>query len=203
MVKFILVVLVSLLSFSAQAVEGFGIQEGTEYKKTTVKIPTSHEKSVIELFVYNCIHCYNVEPSIYVWKQTKAPSVHFERVPAVFDNPNWIFMARVFYTAKLLGILDKSHMEYFHALHRDNKPLFDLDSIAKFHAQFGTTEQAFKDTFNSFMVDQKVRKAMQLTRASGITAVPAVVINGKYRTDVPMAGGIDALWEIVDTLVKR
>lgn len=194
---------VSIMSFSAQAFEAVGIQKGTEYQKVDAKINLPNQKSVMVLFGYHCPHCYSLEPSIHAWEQTKSSLIHFEQVPAVFNNPNWIFMARVFYTAKLLGILEESHIQYFHALHRDKKSLYDLGSIAKFHSQFGVTEKEFKDTFNSFMVEKKIGQAMKITQASGIDAVPAIVVNGKYRTDVPMAGGKDDLWKVVDTLVKR
>lgn len=187
---------------SDKAEEGFvGLMEGTEYKRTPqIQSIAPHKKKVVEVFGYTCPHCYNLEPSIHAWLKNKPEDVHFERMPAVFNNPNWIFMARVFYTAKELGVLDKSHKAYFDALHRDKKELFTPESIAKFFTQFGVKEEDFIKTFKGFKVDQLVRKAAKITQAYGVEGVPALVVNGKYLTDVPMAGGKKKLWSVVEEL---
>ena len=188
----------------AQAADTVGYQEGTEYRKTDMPIDIAPaKKSVIEIFGYHCPHCYHLEDSLEAWVKTKPADVNFEQVPAVFNSPNWIFMAKVFYTAKVLGVLEKSHRAYFDALHRDHKQLFDVDSIAKFFTQFGVKEQDFKDTFNSFKVEQLLRRAQDITARSGIDGVPAVVVNGKARTDVGMAGSRDKLWILVNHLTEQ
>ena len=129
--------------------------------------------------------------------------IHFERMPVVFNNPNWIFMARVFYTAQELGVLEQAHVEFFHALHRDKKELFSVEAIAKFFTQFGVTEADFTNTFKGFKVDQQVRRAAKLTRAYGVEGVPAVIVNGKYQTDVSMAGGKKQLWKVATELTNK
>lgn len=178
--------------------------EGTEYQKTDQIIDIAPaKKSVIEIFGYHCPHCYHLEPSLHVWQQNKSADVAFEQVPAVFSSPNWVFMGKVFYTAKNLGVLEKAHIAYFHALHRDKQNLFDINSIAQFFTQFGVKEQDFKDTFNSFAVEQQLRRAQDITARSGIDGVPAVIVNGKYRSDVGMAGSKDKLWTLVNTLTTQ
>lgn len=177
---------------------------GVEYKN--IPVPQSiapHKKQVIEVFGYTCPHCYNLEPSLHKWLDKKADDVHFERMPVVFNHPNWIFMARVFYTAKELGVLDKSHNAFFDALHRDKKELFTPEKIAQFFTQFGVKEDDFLSMFKGFKVDQLVRRAAKLTRDYGIEGVPSIVVNGKYLTDVPMAGSRDKMWQIVDDLSNK
>lgn len=163
---------------------------------------TKADKRVVEVFYYGCSHCYNLEPSLHDWLKTKPAAVAFERLPAVLNNPNWIFMAKVYYTAQELGIIEQSHLAFFHALHRDKQPLFNLEAIAKFHSQFGVTEKAFIDTFNGFMVDSQLRRASELTQAFGVDGVPSVIVNGSYLTDLPMnANKPDALWQTVNQLL--
>lgn len=202
-----LIGLISLLafnSFSAFAQNEFGLVQGVEYKLVPQPQKTApHPKKVVEIFGYTCPHCYHLEPSIHEWLKTKPDNVHFERMPAVFNSPNWVFMARLFYTAKEMNILEKSHNAFFHALHRDKKPLSSIESFAKFYSQFGVSEKDFIATFKSFKVDQAVRRAAKLTQSFGVEGVPAIVVNGKYITDVPMAGSRDKMWKVVDTLTNK
>jgi len=184
--------------------DGFGMMEGVEYKRIPqIQSIAPHKKKVVEVFGYTCPHCYHLEPSLHKWLETKPKDVHFERMPVVFNHPNWIFMARVFYTAKELGVLDRSHNEYFHALHRDKKELYSIEKIAEFFTQFGVKKQDFINTFKSFKVDQHLRKAAKVTKSYGVTGVPAVIVNGKYLTDVGSAGSRKALWEVVDKLTEQ
>ena len=192
-------------SFSAAKSEnGFGILEGVEYKRIPqMQSIAPHKKHVVEVFGYTCPNCYKLEPSLHKWLETKPADVHFERMPVVFNHPNWIFMARVFYTAKELGVLDKAHNEFFHALHRDKKPLHNPDIIGEFFTQFGVKKEDFVKTFKGFKVSQDIRRAAKITQAYGVEGVPAVIINGKYITDVPMASSREKMWKVVDQLIEK
>lgn len=183
---------------------GFGLMEGVEYKRIPqMQSIAPHKKHVVEVFGYTCPHCYNLEPSLHEWLKTKPKDVHFEQMPVVFNHPNWIFMARVFYTAKELDVLDKAHTEFFHALHRDKKELFTPEKIAQFFTQFGVTEDDFIKTFKGFKVTNEIKRAAKITQAYGVEGVPAVIVNGKYLTDVPMAGSRDKMWKVVDALTEK
>ena len=191
-------------SFSTLAAESFGLELGVEYKMIPQPQPIApYGKKVVEIFGYTCPHCYHLEPSLHNWLKTKADDVHFERMPVVFNHPNWIFMGRVFYTAQELGVLEQSHMPFFDALHRDKKELFTPEAIAKFFTQFGIKEEDFLATFKGFKVDQLVRKAATLTRSYGVEGVPALVVNGKYLTDVVMNGSRDKMWQSINQLANK
>ncbi|MBO1927388.1 thiol:disulfide interchange protein DsbA/DsbL [Thiomicrorhabdus sp. 6S2-11] len=180
------------------------LMTGVHYKVLKNPIPIAPaKKQVVEVFGYSCPHCYHLEDSLNQWLKSKPADVEFKRMPVVFNNPNWIFMARVFFTAQELGILDKSHEAFFHAIHRDKKPLFSVDALADFYAQFGVEKQTYKDMFASFTVDQHVRAAGKLTRQYEVEGVPALIVNGKYLTDVPMAGSRRALWDVVNQLTEK
>ena len=183
---------------------GFGLMEGTEYKRTPqLQSIAPYKKKVVEVFGYTCPHCYHLEPSIHEWLKTKPNDVHFERMPVVFNHPNWIFMARVYYTAVELGVIEQSHNAFFDGLHRDKKELFTVEKIAEFFTQFGVKEDDFIKTFKSFQVEQHLRKAAKLTKDYGVECVPAIIVNGKYLTDVPMAGSREKLWKVVDQLTEQ
>lgn len=186
----------------AQATE-FELIDGVQYKTLKKPIDTEGKKTVVEVFGYTCPHCYHLEPSIHEWLKTKSEDVQFERMPVVFNHPNWIFMARVFFTAKRLGVLEQSHSEFFHAIHRDKADVFTPEALAKFFTQFGIKEKDFLAMFKSFVVDGDIKKAAKLTRQYEVEGVPAVIVNGKYLTDVPLAKGKKEMWSVVDELVQK
>ena len=63
--------------------------------------------------------------------------------------------------------------------------------------------EAFDKTWKSFEVDQKLRVAQDLGRRYNIQGVPAVVVNGKYRTGGQEAGSYDAVPDVIDELIVR
>lgn len=192
---------VALNTSNTLASDDFGIVEGVHYKAVPKPHP-SQQKTVTEIFYYGCSHCYHLEPSIKAWLKTKPKNIKFEQVPAVLNNPNWIFMARVYYTAKNLGILKQFHSAYFDAIQRDRKPIFTLNALADFVAPMGVKKEDYVSMFKSFKVDQYVQKARQLTEDYGIEGVPAIIINGRYITDVPMATSRKKLWQVVNHLIQ-
>ena len=70
-------------------------------------------------------------------------------------------------------------------------------------AKHGISSEQFENAFNSFAVDAKVRRAVDLTQRYGIEGVPALVINGKYVTDGVMAHGNRGMFEVTDYLIKK
>ena len=100
-------------------------------------------------------------------------------------------------------MLDQVHEPIFRAMHDQNKRLDTEESLAKVFAAQGVSEDKFKQTFNSFFIDSKVRRAKALTKAYGIDGVPAIIVDGKYRTNGTLAGGQEQVMPVVDYLIDR
>jgi len=175
--------------------------EGVEYK--AVPHPHPKAKHVTEFFFYGCPHCYHLEPSLEAWLKRKPKEVTFERYPAVIDSPAWIFFARAFFTARNLGVLEQSHKALFDALHRDRLKLFSVEKLAAWYSQFGVDPKDYEEMFKSFKVDTQVQEARKLTQDFGIDGVPAIVVNGRWLTDVVMNGSRERLWQTVDWLLAH
>ncbi len=190
--------------FTLGAVAAGQPTEGVNYEliNPPVATATPGRIEVVELFWYGCPHCYHFEPVLASWLKTKPEDVAFRRLPAVFAN-NWVPHARAYFAAEALGQLDKLHKPLFDALHAQERPIFDEASLVAFAAEQGIPEQAFRDQYTDFSIDRKVREAMVATRDYGISGVPAVIVNGKYRTTVTMAGGQDELLKLIDYLVDK
>lgn len=194
-----------------QTTTAFAIDEGFEYNLVKPAMATADKTKVevVELFWYGCPHCYDFEPTLNKWLKKKPDNVNFIRVPAIFRE-SWAIHARAYYTAEALGILDKVHSLFFKALHKDRILLVDEKSIGAFFVSNGVTQEAFTQSWNSFVVQSRVKRAITLTRRSGITGVPAMLVNGKYRTSAkeaainnPGGAGHDDILRVVDALVKK
>lgn len=203
MIKKGLIYLIPLfLLFTSVQAEQF--DEGIEYVAIKQPVKTSNPDKVVvtELFWYGCPHCFRFEPYIERWKQNIPEGAVLEQVPSVL-NPRWTEHARTYYALEAMGVIEKVHPEIFKAIHLQNKRLNSLDTIAAFVAQQGVDEKQFREHFHSFPVDSKVRKGKQKERKYGHQGVPAVVVNGKYRTSASMAGSNARMISVIDYLVKK
>jgi len=200
-----LVVLTGLLLMQAMPATA-EFDEGIEYLLIKPPVPTSNSQKVevVEVFWYGCPHCYHFEPELEAWKKKLPANVEFIRLPGIFPNrPVWELHARAFYTAELLGVLEKTHKPLFDAIHKDKKKLFDEDSLANFYAQFGVDKKLFKETMQSFGMEMKVNRAKELTHRYGIDGVPTLIINGKYRTYASLTNGPAGMLKVTDFLIEK
>ncbi len=156
---------------------------------------------VIEFFWYGCPHCYSFEPSLKAWLKTKPENVEFIRIPAVF-NEQWGKHAKAYFTAEALGVLDKVHGDLFDGV-QAKKELETEDQLAKFFVEHGVKEAEFRETYNSFMVDTKMRQAPEIAAKYGIDGVPAIIVNGKYRTTGSLAGTQEKMIDVINELIKK
>ena len=183
-----------------------GFSEGVHYKALTPAQPTNvgpGKIEVVEVFWYACGHCFLIEPSLENWARKEKPAnVELVRVPAMW-NDLLKTHARVFYTAELLGKLPALHGEIYREINvRGNR----LDTPAKIEAFFtskGVSKQDFQKAFSSFAVETKLARAADLNKRYRITSTPTVVVNGRYVTDVQMAGSEAALFNVVNDLAAR
>jgi len=203
---FMMLLLSGMLSVSPVTVQARSIDEGIEYKTIIPAVPTDvgDKVEVVELFWYMCPHCFRAEPVVNAWGKTLPKNVVFKRVPAVFQ-PKWAFHARVFYTAKALDVVDKIHGPLLEAIHIHKKRINSVPAMAQFFKQYAGTDPAqFEAIFNSFGVDAMVRRAVDLSKRYQVEGVPAMIVNGKYRTDATLSGGThQTMMEVVQFLVDK
>lgn len=194
--------LFALLLLSPFASAGF--DEGIEYQTLANPQPTVNEDriEVLELFWYGCPHCYFLESDLHAWLEKKPDDVVFVRLPAVL-GPSWELLARAFYTAELLGVMDKVNTPIFERIHKDRKPVRNVADVKKIFMAHGVSEQDFDNTYKSFAVITKTNRAKQAARLYGVHGVPTLVVNGKYRTTAKLAGGNKQLLDVVDFLVQK
>ena len=179
-------------------------KEGSNYLRLSKPQPTSttDKIEVVELFWYGCSHCFDLEPHITEWLESKPEDVEFVRLPAIV-GPRWEPLAKAYYTAEVLGILDKTHPALFEAIHEKKQKFANEEQIKEFFVAQGVSAEDFKNAFNSFAVSVKVNNAKQMTRRYTITGVPTLVVNGKFSTSGKLAGGETGILKVVDYLVAQ
>lgn len=157
----------------------------------------SDKVEVLEYLWLGCPHCYALEPSMEEWEKTKPEYVHFVReAPAL--NPSWENHSRGFYAAQLLGIEQEFVAAMFEAIHEEKKPMRDKNKIAALAGTLGTDKDKFLSTMDSFAVEGKLNRARDMAIKSGISSVPSVIINGKYRTSTSISGGNEGVIEAIN-----
>jgi thiol:disulfide interchange protein DsbA len=178
--------------------------ESPGYETLSSPQPTQNPAKieVIEFFWYGCPHCYAFEPLLEKWVKSLPANVEFIRLPAAF-NEVWSKHAKAYYTAEALGVVDKVHADFFDAIQNKKEKLETEAELATFFAAHGVNESQFHEAYNSFAVDAKMRQAPLMASRYGITGVPAIIINGKYRTNGPLAGSHEKMIEVMDKLIKQ
>jgi len=186
-------------------------KEGTHFIRMVPTQPTvggADKIEVAEIFWYGCNHCYDFETYVNRWLEKKPANVRFVRIPAVW-NPLVKLHAQLYYTEEVLVKSEKiANPEQFRAAvfaeyHRRGNRMASESSIQKIFETHGVSAEDFQTTWNSFEVAQKLRVADDLSRRYTISSVPAVVVNGKYRTGAGEAGGYPKLMELIDELIAR
>jgi len=186
-------------------------KEGEHYVRMVPTQPTvggADKIEVAEFFWYGCGHCYDLEPFINEWAKNKDPGVRFVRIPATW-NALVKLHAQLYYTEEVLarnGILKDAEAfreTVFQEYHQRGNRMTSEAAIQKLFARFGVSEEDFNGTWNSFEVNQKLRVAADLMRRYSVSSVPAIVVNGKYRTSASDTGTYPRLMEAIDELTVR
>jgi len=199
--------LASLLLFQGVTHAASGGQPFEAYGHYVAVVPAQPTQDpakveVLELFWYGCPHCFHFEPYLKDWSAHKPEYVNFIRMPAVFRD-SWLPGARAYYTAQLLGVLDKVHGAIFDAMHVRHLPMSTKEEFMDLFASKGVSKEDFAKAWDSFTVQARVRRATMMTREYGITGVPSVIINGKYRASGSSAGSFENLIKVINTLVEQ
>jgi len=182
---------------------------GVNYRPLVPAQPTDAppgKVEVVEVFWYGCPHCYALDPYIESWRKTKPAYIEFRRVPVTWQ-PVHQSHARLFYTLEALGKEDAVHNAVFAEMHDKKNYMFmqgdEKETMAAqiaFAKAHGISEADFTNAWNSFTVQTSMQKADELVHRYHVDGVPLLVINGKYVTDVNMAGSQASVMSIVSDL---
>jgi thiol:disulfide interchange protein DsbA len=110
--------------------------------------------------------------------------------------------ARLFYTIEILG-KPELHNEAFREINVRGNRLDTPQKIEAFLTSRGVAQADFQKAYSGFAVESKLARAVDLNKRYRISSTPTVVVQGKYVTDVGMAGGEDQLFQLIGTLAAK
>jgi protein dithiol oxidoreductase (disulfide-forming) len=199
---------------SAAATSGTQWQDGVNYTRTVPAQPTSvpaGQVEVLEFFWYACPHCYALEPLVQTWLKSKPAYVTFIRVPVEW-NEGHRSLAHLFYALGAMGKLGDVHNEIFKEIQVNGDPLIgpDPNNAAaaervqlSFIKKLGLSDADFEKAYQDMNVQTAMQRADQLAERYRVNSVPMFVVNGKYTTDVTMAGGPEKLISLLSDLAAQ
>jgi thiol:disulfide interchange protein DsbA len=193
---------IQLAQVDLGAVEAAGFIEGRHYRRISPAQPTgtgADQIEVDEFFMYSCVHCYNLEPYVEAWLDTKPDYINFVRVPTTWDAYRRLH-AQAYYAAETLGIADEVTLPFFQEIHVSGNYLDSPDKLATFFGRFDVPQDDFRSLLNSFAIVTKTNRAEELATRYRIDSTPTIVINGKYRTGVDLAGSPEQLFKLIEVL---
>jgi thiol:disulfide interchange protein DsbA len=164
-------------------------QNGVDYRTLAKPQQTDSGKKVevTEFFWYMCPHCNALEPSLVAWVKKQDGNIVFKRVPVAFRE-SFVPQQKLYYALEAMGKVEELHGKVFHAIHVERQALETDNAIADWVAKQGVDRKKFLEVYNSFSVQTKVRRAMQLQEAYKIDGVPLIAIDGRYETSPSIVG---------------
>ncbi len=180
-------------------------EEGTDYinigKPASVEAPAG-KVEVVEFFWYSCPHCNAFEPKLEAWIKGIPKDVVVRRVPVAFRD-SFVPQQRLFYSLEAMNRLDDLHRKVFNAIHVERQQLDTQETIVAWVEKQGVDKAKFLETYNSFAVSNKARRASQLQEAFKVQGVPALGIGGKYYTDGSVAQNMDRALLVTNYLIAE
>ena len=191
------------LAVHAQGPSAFKPVEGKDYLSLDKRVPTdvgTGKIEVLEFFWYSCPHCHSFEPQFAAWVKAAPKDIVVQRVPVRFRD-DFEAQQRAYYVFESLNMVDAMHGKLFHAIHTERQQLNNAQALAAWANKNGLPEKKFLDTFNSFGVATKARRATQLQDAFKVQGVPALGIAGRFYTDGGLAQTMDRALQVADYLI--
>jgi protein dithiol oxidoreductase (disulfide-forming) len=195
------VLMAGVLGASFAPAAPLALIEGEHYRMVATPEPVTTGKKieVLEVFSYGCIHCFEFESALKVWKLHKPADAELVFMPATF-NSNFALFARGFYTADALGVVEKTHSQVFDALWKNGFQVENLDQLANLYMRLGVDHDKFLATAKSMGIDAALNTATEKSRRLRLEGTPTIYIDGKYEmlrtkdtTDEQIAERLDAL----------
>jgi len=177
--------------------------EGTDYLSLDKRVPTdvgAGKIEVIEFFWYSCPHCNAFEPQFAAWKKAAPKDVVVQRVPVRFRD-DFEAQQRAYYVFESLNLVEAMHGKLFHAIHAERQQLNTAQALAAWAGKNGLPEQKFIETFNSFGVASKARRATQLQDAFKVQGVPALGVAGRFYTDGSLTQTMDRALQVAEYII--
>lgn len=188
---------------SAWAQQAF--RSGKDY--ITLERPVATEAGsgkieVLEFFWYSCPHCNQFEPAFEQWAKNAPKDVVVRRVPVAFRD-DFVPQQRLYYTLEAMNLVEKMHIRVFTAIHGEKLMLNSDASVLAWAEKQGIDKTKFAETYKSFGVATKAKRAVQLQNDFKIEGVPSLGVAGRFYIDGTLAGSMPRALQVADALIAQ
>lgn len=188
-----------LLSLSAHAAQ---FSEGEHYK--VLDLEASKKPVVNEFFSFYCPHCNSFEPIIEQLKTKLPEGVKLNKNHVSFmGGPMGKSMSKAYSTMIALKVEDKMVPILFNRIHNMRKAPKDDAELRQIFLDEGIDAAKYDAAFNGFAVDSMVRRSDKAFKDSGLSGVPAVIVNNRYLVEAQSIKSLDEYFELVNFLLKK
>ena len=157
---------------------------------------------LIEFFWYSCPHCNAFEPTFAQWIKTAPKDVVVRRIPVAFRD-DFAPQQRLFFALEAMNLLDSLHAKVFAAIHVEKQPLNTEAAITEWVGKQGVDKSKFSETYKSFGVATKLKRAVQLQNDYKVEGVPSFGIAGRFYTDGSIAGSMERAIKVAESLIAQ
>ncbi|MFA0071852.1 thiol:disulfide interchange protein DsbA/DsbL, partial [Vibrio breoganii] len=112
-------------------------------------------------------------------------------------------MSKAYATMIALKVEDKMVPVMFNRIHTMNKPPRDEAELRQIFLDEGVDAKKFDAAYNGFAVDSMVRRFDKAFKDSGLSGVPAVIVNNRYLVEAQGINSLDEYFELVNFLLKK
>ncbi|MCZ4296072.1 thiol:disulfide interchange protein DsbA/DsbL [Vibrio sinaloensis] len=197
MKKLFALVATMMLSLSAHAAQ---FSQGEHYK--VLELEASKKPTVTEFFSFYCPHCNSFEPIIQQLKAQLPKDAKFQKNHVSFMGGNMgESMSKAYATMIVLKIEDKMTPVLFDRIHNMRKAPKNDEELRQIFLDEGVDADKFDAAFNGFAVDSMVRRFDKQFKDSGLSGVPAVVVNNKYLVQAQSIKTLDEYFALVNYLL--
>jgi thiol:disulfide interchange protein DsbA len=190
-------------SASAWAQQAF--RSGKDYITLDKAVATeagSGKIEVLEFFWYSCPHCNVFEPAFEQWAKNAPKDVVVRRIPVAFRE-DFVPQQRLYFTLEAMNLVEKMHIRVFTAIHGEKQMLNSDAAVLAWAEKQGIDKAKFEQTYKSFGVATKAKRAVQLQNDYKIEGVPSLGVAGRYYIDGTLAGSMPRALQVADSLIAQ
>lgn len=199
--KIFIILLLGAAVFSAKA----QYLEGTHYD--IVSETATKGSTVTEYFSFYCGHCFQFESMLDEYKKglnqgTKFEKSHVDYIPR--DNPPvQLGIVKAYLVIQAIGMDEKLRPAFFKHIHTDGKPIDTEKDIEAVFTSNGVSSADFKKHYNDPKLVSAAKAMVQDWKDKGISNVPTMVVNGKYRLNMQSIGTLEDLIALTNFLIEK
>ena len=182
---------------------GVTLTAGEEFERIDpAKPPKQTDKAlIVEVFNFKCPHCFHAHDEISEWAEKNADKIRFRAIPIYWKQQTDLPL-RYYYAGHMLGKGHEMKTALFKAHFEDKMDIESASELSFVAEEVGIDPKKLANLAADKRSVEAVKKGARLSEAYGIESTPTLVVNGRYQTNLRMAGETwSDVFRVVETLM--